>query len=226
MSEAPLSELQKRIGIRFADAELLEQALRHRSAGSPHNERIEFLGDAIIGFHVAESLYRQLPGAREGDLTRLRATLVRRESLAALARGLDLGRYLRLGGGELKSGGRDRDSTLADALEALAGAIYLDQGQSVCREWLTELFAEATACALSEPPRKDYKTRLQEWLQGRGAVLPEYGVVAEQGAAHRRTFTVECRVNDPDVTRVASAGSRRRAEQEAARLVLQALSDE
>ena len=222
-AEAPLEPLEKALGLRFSDRALLEQALRHRSAGTPHNERVEFLGDAIIGFHVAETLYRRLPHSREGELTRLRATLVRRESLAGLARDLGLGRYLRLGAGELKSGGRDRDSTLADALEALVGAVYLDRGEAACREWLDGLFAAATERALAEPARKDDKTRLQEWLQGRGAPLPEYEVVEEGGAPHRRTFTVECRVSEPDVTRSARASSRRKAEQQAARQVLEVL---
>ena len=216
--------LERQLGRPFKDRALLEQALQHRSAGSPHNERLEFLGDSIIGFHVAESLYRSLPRAREGELTRLRATIVRRESLAALARDMDLGRYLRLGPGLLKTGGRDHDSTLADALEALVGALYLDQGLEACTRWLDEILAESLACALASPPRKDHKTRLQELLQGRGEPLPVYTVIAEEGAAHELTFTVECSVEHLPEKRVASANSRRRAEQEAARLMLEVLS--
>lgn len=216
--------LERRIGIEFSDQALLARALRHRSAGGQHNERLEFLGDAIIGLHVAESLYRAAPHAREGDLTRLRATLVRRESLARLAREIGLGRFVELGGGMLNTGGRDHDSTLADALEALVGAIHLDQGTDVCRSWLDTLFAAPLAATIASPPRKDYKTRLQEHLQARGLALPEYSVVAEHGAAHERTFTVECRLAPAGAVQTASAASRRRAEQEAARLTLEVIT--
>ena len=221
-----LTALEARIGVRFSDRELLRRALRHRSAGRPHNERLEFLGDAIIGLYVAERLYRTVPNAKEGDLTRLRALLVRRESLARLARELDLGRFVEMGGGMLKTGGRSQDSTLADTLEALVGAIHLDQGRDACQTWLDGIFSAPLAAAVSNPPRKDYRSRLQELLQARGDPLPVYRVIAEQGAPHQRTFTVECSLTPSGIVQTASAGSRRHAEQEAARLALEVIEDE
>ncbi|HEY5790615.1 MAG TPA: ribonuclease III [Gammaproteobacteria bacterium] len=215
--------LASRLGHRFAEPALLEQALTHRSAGAPHNERLEFLGDALLGMVIAAELYARYPHAGEGELTRMRASLVRRETLAQVARELDLGGQLRLGGGELKSGGFRRDSVLANAVEALLGAIYLDGGYLAGREVLRRLFAarldELPAAALA----KDPKSRLQEFLQGRGRPLPEYRVVATEGADHRRRYTVECQVEGLPGTCVGTGSSRRRAEQEAASLALAAL---
>jgi len=218
--------LMNRVGLTFSDPSLLEQALTHRSAGSPNNERLEFLGDAILNFVVAEQLYRANPHAHEGRLTRLRAHLVRRETLAGVARDLDLGDALRLGPGELKSGGRDRDSILADALEALIGALYLDVGIDACREVIVRLFAERLARADTIVGLKDAKTRLQEALQSRGLGLPEYRVIEVEGAAHDQSFTVECRIPTLSEPCRGSGTSRRKAEQDAARRALEAMGDE
>ena len=208
--------LQRRLGYAFNDPGLLHQALTHRSRGAHNNERLEFLGDAILDFVIAELLYQVEPDAHEGRLTRLRAHLVRRETLAAIARDLDLGESLHLGPGELKSGGRGRDSILADAFEAVIGAIYLDAGLPSCRDVLEALYRDRLAGAVREMGLKDPKTRLQELLQGQGRALPQYTVVNLEGAPHDQSFTVECRV-DGIASRVAGFGSsRRKAEQDAA----------
>lgn len=212
--------LEERLGHGFEDQELLTRALTHRSAGAPNNERLEFLGDAVLGFLVAERLYRHFPTAREGELTRLRAALVKGDSLAARGRELGLGPYLRLGSGELKSGGRDRDSILADGVEALIGAAFLDGGEAAARRVVDGLFAAVVAGLEVDAMAKDPKTRLQEWLQGRGLGLPDYELVATAGNDHARTFFVRCTVPEPAATAEASARSRRRAEQRAAAAVL------
>lgn len=221
----PGRQLLRRLGYVFKDESLLDRALTHRSAGSEHNERLEFLGDSIINFITAEYLYRAQPDAREGQLTRLRALLVRRDTLAEVARELDLGTALKLGGGELKSGGRDRDSILADALEALVGAVYLDSGMDSCRNLVQRLFAEKMAQAQQRRVAKDAKTRLQERLQANGLPLPSYEVVEVKGAAHNREFQVFCRVASLDNPTRGTGGSRRQAEQAAARLALEQLND-
>lgn len=215
--------LQERLGYAFSDPELLERALTHRSVGARNNERLEFLGDAILNFVVAELLYQAEPQAHEGRLTRLRAHLVRRETLAAIARELDLGTALRLGPGELKSGGRGRDSILADAFEAVVGAIYLDSGLAACRQVLEILIDDRLARAAREVGLKDPKTRLQETLQGQGRALPQYTVVKLEGAAHDQSFTVECEVEGIAHPVTGSGSSRRRAEQDAASRALEAL---
>lgn len=216
-------KLQERLGYSFEDPDLLEQALTHRSLGAHNNERLEFLGDAILGLVVAELLFQAEPEAHEGRLTRLRAHLVRRETLAAMARDLELGEGLRLGAGELKSGGRGRDSILADAFEAVVGAIYLDAGMRPCRGVLESLYRARLADATREVGLKDAKTRLQEALQGRGLGLPRYVVVKREGAAHDQSFTVECEV-DAIAHRITGIGSsRRKAEQDAASRALEAL---
>lgn len=207
------------LGHVFAEPALLRQALSHRSAGKPHNERLEFLGDGLVGVIVAELLYEHFPRASEGELTRLRAQLVRRESLAGLARVLELGDHLRLGGGELKSGGFRRDSILSDAFEALVAAIYLDAGWTVCRDWLRARFAPL-AQALDLSALADAKTRLQEWLQARGRGLPEYVLVASEGEAHAQCFAVECRIEGASETGRGEASSRKQAEQQAAAAML------
>jgi ribonuclease-3 len=221
----PGRQLLRRLGYVFKDESLLDRALTHRSAGSGHNERLEFLGDSIINFITAEYLYRAQPDAREGQLTRLRALLVRRDTLAAVARELGLGIALKLGGGELKSGGRDRDSILADALEALVGAVYLDSGMDSCRDLVQRLFAEKMAQAQQRRVAKDAKTRLQERLQAKGLPLPSYEVVEIKGAPHNREFQVFCRVASLDNPTRGAGGSRRQAEQAAARLALEQLND-
>ena len=210
----------KRIGYTFSDQGLLEQALTHRSAGSPHNERLEFLGDAILNFVVAEVLFQRFVEAREGELTRLRASLVKGATLSALARELDLGAQLRLGSGELKSGGRGRDSILADAFEALVGAIYQDGGMEACRQFIGDTYAEILAAASLQRAVKDPKTRLQEWLQSRQLALPCYSVLVVEGGAHDQAFTVECRLDSLVITTRGYGGSRRKAEQDAAEKAL------
>jgi ribonuclease-3 len=215
--------LQERLRYAFNDPGLLERALTHRSVGARNNERLEFLGDAILGFLVAELLYQAEPDAHEGRLTRLRAHLVRRETLAAIARELELGEVLRLGPGELKSGGRGRDSILADAFEAIIGAIYLDSGMASCRDVLEALYGDRLVKAAREVGLKDAKTRLQEILQGRGRALPQYTVVKREGAAHDQSFTVECRVEGIPAPITGSGSSRRKAEQDAAKRALEEL---
>ncbi|TVQ85384.1 MAG: ribonuclease III [Chromatiaceae bacterium] len=200
--------------------ELIVQALTHRSAGPDNNERLEFLGDALLGLVIAEELLERLPAADEGELSRRRAALVNQDALAAMARGLQLGDYLRLGAGELRTGGHTRDSILADAFEALLGAIYLDQGFAVVRELVLNLYAEALAEAASSLMRKDAKTRLQEWLQARRRGLPEYDVLGVSGEQHAQQFTVCCRLTDSEASAIGEGSSRRRAEQQAAETLL------
>lgn len=213
-----------KLGYRFADPSLLELALTHRSAGRPNNERLEFLGDALVNLAVAEMLFDARPRANEGELSRLRAQLVSEPALAERARELQLGDALHLGSGELKSGGFRRDSILADAFEALVAAIYRDGGFAKCREWLRDVFADALAEA--GPARKDPKTRLQEWLQGHGLPLPHYELLAEQGEEHARRFDVACVIEQPREARFEGSGtSRRAAEQVAAAAALAFLCD-
>ena len=204
-------------GHAFADPALLAQALTHRSAGSPHNERLEFLGDALVNQFVAEALYRYWPKADEGALTRARAELVRESALASIARQLDLGPRLVLGPGEMKTGGHRRDSILADAVEALVAAIYLDSDFATCRDVVLPWFAGMIETL--PPPNKvgkDAKTRLQEWLQGRGKPLPLYAVVEEGGEDHARIFRASCTLDEPPVRTEGEGSSRRAAEQQAA----------
>ncbi len=202
----------------FCDKALHAQALTHRSAGRPNNERLEFLGDALVNLLVAELLYERYPRADEGELTRLRAQLVSGAALAEVARELKLGDQLRLGPGELKSGGFRRDSILADALEALLAAVYLDGGWDACRSAVRELFA--TRVELVRGQDKDAKTRLQERLQGSGKPLPQYELIASAGEDHAKTFDVACVLVDPPLRASGSGNSRRAAEQVAADLVL------
>lgn len=218
--------LCKALGLSFHDECLLRQALTHRSARGANNERLEFLGDAILGFLIAETLYQRFPQADEGVLTRLRASLVNQTSLADLARGFALGDYLVLGSGELKSGGFRRDSILSDALEAILGALYLDQGIEACRQWVERLFTDKFQALSLEHWRKDPKTRLQEWLQARGLALPEYHLLSSAGPPHRQTFTVECRVAVSGQPTVASGPSCKIAEQQAAQKILDQLTEE
>ena len=211
----------KRIGHDFAEPWLLAQALRHRSAGQPHNERLEFLGDSIINLLAAEALYSAWDKADEGALTRARAELVRESALAGIARSLDLGQHLLLGPGEMKSGGHRRDSILADALEAVVGAVYLDAGLPAARRVAMPWFQPLIA-ALPPPNKvgKDGKTRLQEWLQGRGKPLPVYALVEETGEEHARRFSVTCTLGDPPQQTSGEGSSRRAAEQAAAAAML------
>ena len=208
-------------GHRFADPALLRQAFTHRSAGSPHNERLEFLGDALLNLIVAEQLYARWPRADEGAMTRARAGLVRESALAVIARGMEIGAQLVLGPGEMKSGGHRRDSILADAVEALIAAIYLDAGFDACRErvlaWYAPLF---DALPPLHQVGKDPKTRLQEWLQGRQLPLPAYTLLSETGEEHDKTFHVACTLAEPPLAAEGSGHSRRAAEQDAAEAVL------
>jgi len=208
---------------RFADPGLLERALTHRSAGAPHNERLEFLGDGIVNLLVAEVLFQRWPKADEGALTRARAELVREASLATIARRLELGARLTMGPGEMKSGGHRRDSILADALEAVVAAIYLDSGFETCRAAVLPWFEESLAALPVGKPGKDAKTRLQEWLQGRQRPLPVYELVSESGDDHAKMFNVSCTITDPTLTAEGEGSSRRNAEQAAAAALLEKL---
>lgn len=211
-------------GHAFGDTGLLEQALTHRSAHARHNERLEFLGDALLNLFVAEALYAHWPQADEGALTRARAELVRESTLASLARELALGPRLVLGPGELKSGGHRRDSILSDALEAVIAAIYLDSDFHTCRDVVLPWF-DAAIAALPPPGQvgKDPKTRLQEWLQGRQHPLPAYELVAESGEEHARRFRVRCTLAAPPLATEGEGTSRRAAEQAAAEDALRSL---
>ena len=210
----------------FDDPELLNRALRHRSAGTPHNERLEFLGDAVLGMLIAEHLYAQFPGADEGQLTRTRASLVNRDTLAGVARELELGEAIVLGEGELKSGGWRRDSILANALEAVIGAVYLDGGLEACRQTLTAIYAKRLATVDPDAQDKDAKTTLQEFLQARQLGLPRYDTEAVSGPPHDREFTVSCHLECLEQPVTARGRSRRRAEQAAAEAALVALEAE
>lgn len=209
----------------FRDPAYAALALTHRSAGRPNNERMEFLGDALLGAVVAEMLYEAHPRASEGELSRLRAQLVNGQALAVLARELQLGDGLRLGPGELKSGGFRRDSILADAFEAMVAAVYLDGGFAACRDVLRGLFEQRVA----DLPKssKDAKTRLQEWLQARGLPLPTYELTGSHGEDHAKVFEVSCSITEPMPLRADASGpSRRAAEQDAAEDVLGQLGDD
>ncbi|WP_433851043.1 ribonuclease III [Stenotrophomonas nitritireducens] len=212
-----------RIGHPFRDPGLLRQALTHRSAGAPHNERLEFLGDSIVNLLVAEALFARWPKADEGALTRARASLVCESALAAMARALELGERLTLGPGEMKSGGHRRDSILADAFEAVVAAIYLDAGFEACRARVLPWFDAPMAAVPVGKPEKDPKTRLQEWLQARQKPLPVYELVSETGDDHARHFRVRCRLTDPDLTTEGEGSSRRLAEQQAAAAAIEQL---
>lgn len=209
---------------RFRDPALAALALTHRSVGRPNNERLEFFGDALLGCLVAEMLFEAHPHASEGELSRLRAQLVNGQTLAEIARGLALGERLRLGSGELKSGGFRRDSILADAFEAMVAAVYLDDGFDACRQAVRSLFGPRIA--LLPRSSKDPKTRLQEWLQARGLALPSYELLAAHGEEHARTFEVRCRLAEPRPLEAGGQGSsRRNAEQAAAEILLQQLTE-
>ena len=218
-----LAEIERRLGHRFSNPDLARQALTHRSFGAPHNERLEFLGDSLLNCAVATLLYERFPQLPEGDLSRLRAALVNQSSLSDVASKLGLGERLRLGEGELKSGGFRRPSILADSLEALLGAVFLDAGFEATKDAVGHLLSEKLERAGNAPVDKDPKTALQEHLQGRGLALPRYAVQKTEGEAHDQTFTVECRVDDLGVAATGKGASRRAAEQAAAEGVLSQL---
>ena len=216
--------LDKRIAYQFRSAALLEQALTHRSFGSPHNERLEFLGDGVLNCVVAEELYNRFPTLSEGQLSRLRANLVRKDSLSGVALGLGLSEFLRLGEGELASGGGSRPSMLADALEAVYGAVLLDGGYDAVRDSIRHTFMAEFEMLDPAKPAKDAKTLLQEHLQARQRKLPAYKVVATKGAAHSQTFEVECVIEDMSLTASGTGSTRRIAEQNAAGKILKQIN--
>lgn len=215
--------LQQRIGHRFADDRLLTRALTHRSFGADHNERLEFLGDAVLSLTISGLLYERFEGSDEGDLTRVRAHLVREDTLHRLALQLGLPEVLHLGEGEARGGGAQRASILADALEALIGAAFLDGGFDAARGVVQGLFGEVIATTDIASWTKDAKTELQEWLQARRLPVPTYRISATRGQAHAQTFEVECSVPALSLTESGEGRSRRVAEQEAARRMLDAL---
>ena len=220
----PLSRFEQTLGYVFVDQGLLTTALSHRSLGEDNNERLEYLGDALLGFVIAETLYQKYPGASEGELTRLRATLVKGETLAKIARELQLGNFVLLGSGELKSGGWRRTSILANTLEAVIGAIYMDAGFAVCRDKVLSLFGAIILETTPDTLEKDPKTRLQEYLQSHQQLLPEYNLIMERGESHARIFTVECAIPGLKISVQAEGRNKRSAEQSAAHLALAKLN--
>ena len=222
--DARLDALQRRTGHRFADAQLLTRALTHRSLGADHNERLEFLGDAVLSLTVSGLLFERFAGSDEGDLTRVRAHLVREDSLHRVALALGLPDVLRLGEGEARGGGAQRASILADALEALIGATFLDGGFDAARALVKGLFGEVIETTDVASWTKDAKTELQEWLQARRLPVPIYRISATRGQAHAQTFEVECVVPALSLTERGEGRSRRVAEQEAARRMLDSLN--
>ena len=221
--DAGLVALQKRLGYRFGQGALLSRALTHRSFGAEHNERLEFLGDAVLQTAVSALLYERFAGSDEGDMTRVRAHLVREDSLHRAALALALPEVLRLSEGEARGGGAQRASILADALEALIGAVFLDGGFTPAQALVQRLFGETIATTEVDSWSKDAKTELQEWLQARKLAVPAYRIAATRGQAHAQTFDVECAVLSLGLTEHGEGKSRRVAEQEAARRMLAAL---
>ena len=220
-----IDRLQRTIDYQFKQQpELLVRALTHRSFGADNFERLEFLGDSILGFVIADNIFERFPDANEGQLTRLRASLVRQETLAELARDLELGDYLVLGPGALKSGDQSRDSVLSDVLESIIGAIYLDGGLQPCRRFVKKLFSRKLALCAADKVYKDSKTRLQELLQKNAQPLPDYSILKKSGPPHRQTFTVQCQIGDGQHNFVGKGPSRRKAEQDAAEKALLKLS--
>ncbi len=218
-----IKTLTQKLGYEFKEPGLLEDALSHRSYRGKNNERLEFLGDAILNFVITAYLFRSYPEAREGELSRQRANLVRGDTLAVLAQEFDLGAYLRLGAGELKTGGSERTSILADAMEAVLGAIYLDGGLPACEPCVLNWYATRLNDFSEAPGMKDAKTRLQEYLQARKFPLPAYTILLIDGASHQQIFSIECRIDRMKVAATGIGSSRRRAEQDAAQKILDIL---
>lgn len=218
-----IEKLIQKLGYNFSSNLLLEAALSHRSVGNQNYERLEFLGDSILNFVIAAELFRRYPKAKEGELSRLRASLVNGETLAALANEFKIGEYLRLGIGELKSGGANRKSILADALEAIIGAIYLDSDLLACQRCISSWFTTRLEDLSSLSVPKDAKTRLQEYLQANKLPLPEYKILSIEGEAHLQTFHVICQVEGLSQSTQGTDTSRRKAEQQAAKKLLQLL---
>jgi len=220
---AGLAALQTRLQYQFVNLSLLALATTHRSFSADHNERLEFLGDSVLGLCVADLLYQRLGSLPEGDLSRVRAGLVRQEALHPLAVKLGLSEVIRLGEGEMRSGGQKRPSILADALEAVIGATYLDGGFAAAQALVNRLYASLDINPAMAAMGKDPKTELQEWLQARRLKVPGYKVVATLGAAHKQTFEVECEIAELTLTARGTGGSRRAGEQAAATAMLQTL---
>lgn len=218
-----LKGLTKKIGYEFENKNILDTALTHRSSSKDNNERLEYLGDAALGLIIAEILFEKFPLQPEGVLTRLRANLVKRETLADLARNLELGECLKLGSGEMKSGGWRRDSILSNALEAIIGAIYLDSDFAKCRDFVLSLYQELLNKLSVDDFNKDPKTELQEYLQARKQQLPVYKIIEEVGEAHERLFTIECQIEGLTNMAIAQGRNKRSAEQSAAQKALELL---
>lgn len=217
------AKFEKLFGYTFKDASLLELAFTHRSYAKNNNERLEFLGDSILNCTIAAELYLRYPDVPEGDLSRLRSSLVDKDTLARLARTYDFGQYIRLGGGELKTGGWRRDSILADAMEAIFGAVYLDSGVVSAQLFITTVYDDVLSDVPDINELKDPKTRLQEYLQAQKLPIPSYSIVSVSGKSHEQQFTVECSVPDYRINIQAVGTSRRKAEQAAAKSVLETL---
>jgi ribonuclease-3 len=215
--------LERRIGHRFRDPALLAQALTHRSFGSPHYERLEFLGDSVLGCAVTELLFRRHPGLPEGKLSRIRAGLIREESLARIGRELGIAAFLRLDESTARNEGAERPSILADALEAVYGAVFLDGGYAAARDVVERTFGPALTQLDPDAVEKDAKTRLQEYLQAKRRAKPQYRVVSTSGAKQSLTFEIECAVDEPALKATGSGSSRQRAEQQAAANLLKLL---
>lgn len=221
--DTPLQALQQRLGHRFANPGLLQRALTHRSWGAEHNERLEFLGDAVLSLAVSGLLYQRFQGSDEGDLTRVRAHLVREESLHRVALRLELPGVMRLSEGESRGGGAQRASILADGVEAIIGAVFMDGGFEPAQALVQRLFGDVIQGNEAQSWSKDAKTELQEWLQARRIAVPAYRIVATRGQAHMQTFDVECAVPALGLAEHGEGRSRRTAEQEAARRMLDAV---
>lgn len=224
MIQTDLGRLERKLGHTFNDQSLLELALTHRSFKGKNNERLEYLGDAILGYVIAEQLFLRFPNAKEGQLSRFRARLVKGVTLAEIAKAFDVGDYLRLGPGELKSGGFRRESILADALESIIGATFLDAGHDAAKAMVLSWYEERLASQSLKDTEKDPKTQLQEFLQARKLPLPKYEVLRTEGEAHAQTFFIRCSIEPADVLIESSGPSRRHAEQDAARNALEQLS--
>ena len=221
-----IARLTKKLGYEFNDDTLLVQALTHRSAKGSHNERLEFLGDSILGFVIAEALFDKFPKHDEGDLTRMRSSLVKGVTLAEVARDFNLGECLILGPGELKSGGHRRESILEDAIEAIIGAVYLDSDIDRCKALILDWFKKRLMVIKPGNEQKDPKTRLQEFLQGRKIPLPTYEVISTTGQSHNQEFTVRCQTSVTKDVVIAKGTSRRKAEQAAAQQILVLIDNE
>jgi ribonuclease-3 len=222
---AKLNQLAKKLGYEYQDILCLQHALTHCSVGSKNNERLEFLGDSLVNFMIADILFHQFVNLPEGDMSRVRAHLVKGDTLAVIGREYHLSDYLVLGPGELKSGGFRRDSIIADAVEAIIASVYEDGGLDACRELVNRLYEGRLQVLDPKKVGKDAKTRLQEWLQSHNEPLPEYSIISVNGAAHAQQFTVSCYVEKMNTKFEATASNRRKAEQKAAEAALEALDN-